>query len=234
MIQISTSQYEGPFDLLLGLIDKKKIDIFDIQLKDITEDYLNEIKDLERYSSEEAADFLYIASTLLEIKSRSLLPMDIVEDEDEIDLLERLIEYKKYKVLSLELKERIELGLRRYYKYPEDFSLYQKDEIIINTEKELLFSTLMELIQTKENKRDPLENFDILSKDEYSVEEQMGIVRDLLGKEKRLNFKSIIKNPGNINEMISTFLAILELIRMNYLKVFQNEDKEIKLELRVE
>lgn len=234
MIQISTSQYEGPFDLLLGLIDKKKIDIFDIQLKDITEDYLNEIKDLERYSSEEAADFLYIASTLLEIKSRSLLPMDIVEDEDEIDLLERLIEYKKYKVLSLELKERIELGLRRYYKYPEDFSLYQKDEIIINTEKELLFSTLMELIQTKENKRDPLENFDILSKDEYSVDEQMGIVRDLLGKEKRLNFKSIIKNPGNINEMISTFLAILELIRMNYLKVFQNEDKEIKLELRVE
>ena len=234
MIQISTSQYEGPFDLLLGLIDKEKIDIFDIRLKDITEDYLNEIKDLERYSSEEAADFLYIASTLLEIKSRSLIPVDIVEDEDEMDLLERLIEYKKYKVLSLELKERIELGLRRYYKYPEDFSLYQKDEIIINTEKELLFSTLMELIQTKEKKRDPLEKFDILSKDEYSVDEQMGIVRDLLGKEKRLNFKSIIKNPGNINEIISTFLAILELIRMNYLKVFQNEDKEIKLELRVE
>lgn len=234
MIQISTSQFEGPFDLLLGLIDKKKIDIFDIQLKDITEEYLKEIEDLKNYSSEEAADFLYIASTLLEIKSRSLLPIEDIEDEDEIDLLERLIEYKKYKVLSLELKNRIDAGMRRFYKYPEDLSLYQKEEIIINTDKELLFTTLMFLIQSKEVKTDPLINFDILQKDEFSVEDQMDKVCTIINNNKIVDFRTLIKDPKNINEKISTFLAILELIRMNYLYVYQSGNKEIRLELRVE
>ncbi len=234
MIQISTSQFEGPFDLLLGLIDKKKIDIFDIQLKDITEEYLKEIEDLKNYSSEEAADFLYIASTLLEIKSRSLLPVEDIEDEDEIDLLERLIEYKKYKVLSLELKNRIDAGMRRFYKYPEDLSLYQKEEIIINTDKELLFTTLMFLIQSKEVKTDPLINFDILQKDEFSVEDQMDKVCTIINNNKIVDFRTLIKDPKNINEKISTFLAILELIRMNYLYVYQSGNKEIRLELRVE
>ncbi len=234
MIQISTSQFEGPFDLLLGLIDKKKIDIFDIQLKDITEEYLKEIEDLKNYSSEEAADFLYIASTLLEIKSRSLLPVEDIEDEDEIDLLERLIEYKKYKVLSLELKNRIDAGMRRFYKYPEDLSLYQKEEIIINTDKELLFTTLMFLIQSKELKTDPLINFDILQKDEFSVEDQMDKVCTIINNNKIVDFRTLIKDPKNINEKISTFLAILELIRMNYLYVYQSGNKEIRLELRVE
>lgn len=234
MIQISTSQFEGPFDLLLGLIDKKKIDIFDIQLKDITEEYLKEIEDLKNYSSEEAADFLYIASTLLEIKSRSLLPVEDIEDEDEIDLLERLIEYKKYKVLSLELKNRIDAGMRRFYKYPEDLSLYQKEEIIINTDKELLFTTLMFLIQSKEVKTDPLINFDILQKDEFSVEDQMDKVCTIINNNKIVDFRTLIKDPKNINEKISTFLAILELIRINYLYVYQSGNKEIRLELRVE
>lgn len=234
MIQISTSQFEGPFDLLLGLIDKKKIDIFDIQLKDITEDYLKEIEDLKNYSSEEAADFLYIASTLLEIKSRSLLPVEDIEDEDEIDLLERLIEYKKYKVLSLELKNRIDAGMRRFYKYPEDPSLYQKEEIIINTDKELLFTTLMFLIQSKEVKTDPLISFDILQKDEFSVDDQMEKVCTIINNNKIVEFRSLIKDPKNINEMISTFLAILELIRMNHIYVYQSGNKEIRLELRVE
>lgn len=233
MIQISISQYEGPFDLLLGLIDKKKIDIFDIQLKDITEDYLNEIKDLDHLPSDEAADFLYIASTLLEIKSRSLLPYEEEENEDEMDLLEKLIEYKKYKVLSLELKERIEKGMKRFYKYPEDPSLFIKEEIIINTDKNLLFQTMIELMQSKGKEEENLKKFDILQREEYSVDEQMTRVKTLLKNQKNMNFKKIIKNPNNVNELISTFLAVLELIRMKFLRVFQ-ADKEILLELRVD
>lgn len=233
MIQISIKQYEGPFDLLLGLIDKKKIDIFDIQLKDITEDYLKEIEDLDHLPSDEAADFLYIASTLLEIKSRSLLPYEDEENEDELDLLEKLIEYKKYKVLSLELRERIEAGMKRFYKYPEDTSVFLKDEIIINTDKELLFQTMIELMQSKDKEEENLKRFDILHREEYSVEEQMTRVKKMLGNQKKMNFIKIIKNPNNVNELISTFLAVLELIRMKFLRVSQ-ADKEILLELRVD
>lgn len=224
MIKVSTSQYEGPLDLLLSLIEKKKIDILDINLKDITDDYLKEIVNYKYNDVDNMADFLYIASTLVEIKSRSLLPIEISEDEEETDLLERLIEYKKYKVLTLELKEKFNQGLKRFYKYPEDLSLYFKDEIIINTDKNLLFQTLIDLVNTKKKEDNPLEKFDILHKEEYSVDGQMNTVRNFLKMKGSCEFLELIKDKENINELITSFLAVLELIRNQFLIVDQKEN----------
>ena len=145
-ININTNTYTGPMDMLLNLIEKNKIDIYDIKISDITDHYLAELETMkDSINPDEITEFVYMASLLLELKSKSLLPKnEYIDDEEEITeeiLMERLLEYKKFKVLSMELREMSNDSLLYFSKVQEDLSAFimeePKNEIIKDTNKEI-------------------------------------------------------------------------------------------------
>lgn len=143
-LNIELEGYQGPFDLLLKLIEKQKIDIYDIKLEDITNDYLLEIEKLDT-SLEDISSFIYIASILLSIKSSKLLPKDEDDNNLEEDLLTYLIEYKKIKSVQDDFKK-LELEARKIHsKYAEDLSQFESEEEFISKDVVLLASQFEKL-----------------------------------------------------------------------------------------
>ena len=122
---IKIDNFEGPLDLLCHLIDKNKLDIYDINLNDITDQYIQFLKQMEELNLEIASEFLVMASTLLFLKSKNLLPKqeDETEEITEEELIRRIIAYKKYKDATMKLKENFEIYANRFYKLPEEITL---------------------------------------------------------------------------------------------------------------
>ena len=116
--EIKIENFEGPLDLLCHLIEKNKLDIFEIKISDITDQYIEYINQMEQMNLEVTSEFLIMASTLLYLKSKTLLPKETEEEEDltEEELLQRIIDYKKYKEISKKLKELYEINSKRFFK----------------------------------------------------------------------------------------------------------------------
>ncbi|QQK07557.1 segregation and condensation protein A [Miniphocaeibacter halophilus] len=238
-LNIDTEFYNGPFDLLLKLIEKNKIDIYDVFLSDITEQFLLEVETLKIKDPENITEFIYLASTLLEIKSRKLLPKnEYLDEEEEITeeiLLGRLIEYKKFKKLS---KEFIELKKNADYylpKFQEDFLEYTVEEVKndIIGDSNLLLQELLNLLERNRIEEENLKKFEIIRAEEYSVEEYMENIQWKLEGEKKLPLTSFIEKNGTRQEIIVVFLSILELIKTKVVKVVQEDVfSEIIVELR--
>jgi segregation and condensation protein A len=152
--ELRLDNFEGPLDLLVYLIDKNKMDIYQVSISDITEQYLQYLKAQEELNLDIASEFLVMASTLLLIKSRGLLPKEI-DDEAEIseeELLRRIIEYKKYKEISNIFRERIQVFSKRLYKMPDRIELPK-----LEIEKEYTQNDIVEqyrkLVERNENKK---------------------------------------------------------------------------------
>ena len=123
--EIKIDNFEGPLDLLCHLIEKNKLDIFEVKISDITDQYIDYINEMEEMNLEVASEFLIMASTLLYLKSKTLLPKDTEEEEEltEEELLQRIIDYKKYKEISLKLKDYYSEYSKRIFKLPENIKL---------------------------------------------------------------------------------------------------------------
>ena len=152
--ELRLENFEGPLDLLCYLIDKNKMDIYKVNISDIADQYINYLKEQEELNLEIASEFLVMASTLLLIKSKGLLPKE-VDDESEIteeELIRRIIEYKQYKEISKQFKERIQIFSKRFYKLPDKIEL-PKQEL----EKEFTPNDIIEkyrlLVQKNEEKK---------------------------------------------------------------------------------
>ena len=152
--ELRLDNFEGPLDLLCYLIDKNKMDIYKVSISDITDQYLKYLKEQESLNLEIASEFLVMASTLLLIKSKGLLPK-AVEDEAELteeELLRRIIEYKKYKEISKVFKERITVYSKRLYKLPDKVEL-PKQQLEIQYTQEDIVKKYKEIIARNENKK---------------------------------------------------------------------------------
>lgn len=238
-INIDTNFYNGPFDLLLKLIEKNKIDIYDVVLSDITEEYLLEVENLKEDNLENITEFIYLASTLLEIKSRKLLPKnEYLDEEEEVTeelLLERLIEYKKFKQLSKELMSIKGISDNFIPKLQEDLSDYviDKTENEIIGDSNLLLEELLKILQQNKDREENLKKFEIIRAEEYSVEKYMDNIQWKLEGEKRLPLSKLVEKNGTKQEIIVVFLSILELVKTNIVKIFQEDIfTEIIVELR--
>ncbi len=238
-INIDTNYYNGPFDLLLKLIEKNKIDIYDVVLSDITEEYLLEVENLKEDNLENITEFIYLASTLLEIKSRKLLPKnEYLDEEEEVTeelLLERLIEYKKFKQLSKELMSIKGISDNFIPKLQEDLS----DYIVENTENKiigdsnLLLEELLKILKQNKVREENLKKFEIIRAEEFSVEKYMDNIQWKLEGDRRLPLSRLIEKNGTKQEIIVVFLSILELVKTNIVKIFQEDIfTEIIVELR--
>ncbi len=240
-VLIKLDQFEGPLDLLCHLIDKHEVDIHDIPIALITEQYLAVIYDLHVLNLELASEFLVMAATLLEIKSRMLLPQKDYGDSETIwedprtELVGRIVEYRRYKEAALHLQELENQFGQRYYKEPEDLdSLLDRNT---DTMKDLNLETdlLVEALKRVLDKMDRIDThretyFKTMRRDPYTVEEKMGWITDRLNFSRTIRFMALFEEDTTRMEVITTFLALLELMRGGKVKVKQDirlEDPEI-------
>ncbi len=227
--KIVLDAFEGPLDLLLSLISKAKVDIYDIPINIITHQYLEYIYSMEELDLSIASDFLLMAATLLEIKSKMLLPGEviIVDDEEiEVDpreeLVRRLIEYKKYKEAAEELRvsENIELGV--YYKPKEDFADYDYTYDDIEFDLNLLLKSLNNIIKRRGIIRESLDIREI-HREEYRLEDCIDEITMSLKLKNKINFEDLLSENSTRNEVVAYFLSILELIRLGRINVTQDK-----------
>ena len=225
--ELKLDNFEGPLDLLCYLIDKNKMDIYKVNVSDIADQYIHYLKKHEELNLEIASEFLVMASTLLLVKSKGLLPKEN-EDEAEIteeELLRRILEYKKYKEISKQFKERILVFSKRLYKLPDKIEL-PKQELDKNFTKEDIVERYKLLIEKNEKKKN--ENAKNIEKiavyETYSVSEKVkDIFRELVKKPRFVFGKLFSLKEKPKAEVVTAFSGVLELSRRNKITAEQKE-----------
>ena len=244
--KIKVADFEGPFDLLLHLIKKNKMDIYNIEIYKITNQYLRYLDEMKEMDLEITSEFIVIAATLIEIKSKSLLPKVKVEDENEEDIENklklRLIEYKQIKAVSSFFKERHINSGEIYSKKPEIIEIEEEkapkcnEDIFKNLTLIDLYNIYNNILDTYHNKQN---NINVVQRkiytDKYKVEDKMKELLDRFNNVNVIEFRSIIKESESKLETVVTFLALLELIKLRVIIAYQEGNfKEILMKRRVE
>lgn len=217
-LNIELEAFTGPFDLLLKLIEKKKIDIYDIKIEEITNFYLEEINKLDD-NIENLSEFIYIASILLTIKANKLLPKDSDDDLEE-EFLSYLIYYKKIKSVEDEFKLMEDEARKIYSKYQEDLSKFERyEEVKIDKDINILTQEFRKLMTNLVKKT---EKSLVRSIKQEDVNDYVEKIKKTLNFTKKLDLSSLTDRIKNKAECIATFLALLELVKL----------KEISLEAK--
>ncbi len=224
---IKIDNFEGPLDLLCYLIDKNKMNIYDVNLSDITEQYIEFLNAMEEMNLEIASEFLVMASTLLYLKSKKLLPKQEEEEEEitEEELIRRIIEYKKFKEISKVFKENYKIYANRYYKGQEEIKLpKQKLEKDYDPEKiPEVYRLLVERNSVKINQN--AKNIEkIALVDKYTVSEKVREMYKILAKQKKFIFNKLFAiNKKEKQEVVTAFSGLLEMSRRNKVETSQEE-----------
>ena len=232
-ISVKLEAFEGPLDLLLHLIEKNKIDIYDIPIVEITAQYLDYIRQMQREDMNVMSEFLVMAATLIDIKCKMLLPKEVNEDGEEEDpraeLVQKLLEYKMYKCMAYELKDRqMDAGRVMYKKptIPEEVRAYEPPVDIHELISDITLSRLHEIFESimkkQQDKIDPLRSkFGKIEKEEVSLEDKMEDLKKYAAGHRHFSFRGLLTAQSSKVEVIVTFLAILELMKMGTIRISQ-------------
>lgn len=232
-IPVKLDVFDGPLDLLLNLIEKNKIDIFDIPIVQITEQYMEIISNMESKDMDIMSEFLVMAATLLKIKSKMLLPAEVNEEGEEIDpraeLVKRLLEYKTYKYASIELKGLQMDASKQLYKkatIPDEISDYKEEIDIGELLSDITLGKLQKIFNSvmkrQIDKIDPIRsNFGQIKKETVSLEERVIYIQDYAKEHNKFSFRAMLENNSGKTMVIVTFLGILELMKIGRLIIVQ-------------
>lgn len=229
------NEFEGPLDLLLHLIEKNKFNIFDIPIVEITEQYLAYVNEMHETDLDVMSEFLVMAATLISIKAKMLLPKQEEEEEEEEDpraeLVRRLLEYKMYKYASYELKD-MELDAEKaYFKnatIPKEVLEYKEDidpaEVVGDVTLAMLNEIFNQVIKRTVDRVDPIRSkFGTIEKEEVRIEDKMEEIRLSMRGLKGINFRTLLEVQASKINVIVTFLAILELMKVGDIVIRQSE-----------
>ena len=234
-IPVKLQVFEGPLDLLLHLIDKNKVDIYDIPIVEITEQYLEFVRNMETKDLNVMSEFLVMAATLLEIKAKMLLPVEVDEEGEEIDpreeLVQKLLEYKMYKYMSYELKDRMQDAAKAMYKeptIPEEVEGYIEPIDLEKLMGDLTLKKLNDIFQSimkrQNDKVDPIRSkFGKIEKEEVNLEEKIDFVENYAKEHGTFSFKKMLEGQRSKMEIVVVFLAILELMKMGKIVIKQED-----------
>ena len=227
-VTFTINDFEGPLDLLLHLIKEKKMDLLNLKLEIIIDEYLKFIDEMEKMNLDIASSYLVMASELLEMKSRLLLPrMEEETEEEEEDpkevLINRLIEYQKYKDLTSDFKELESERKLIYTRLPENLREYSDNDKVINNSDVTLDDLLKAFQAFLERKKLEQPLHTKVTRKEMSVEERTVSIRNILKKKKKVNFLELF-DVLNKEYVVVTFLAILEMAKQNELKISQDSE----------
>lgn len=236
ILDFKLEAFEGPLDLLLHLIDKNKIDIYDIPIVEITEQYMEYVKAMEKLDLDTTSEFLVMAAALIQIKSKMLLPPETKEDGEEEDpreeLVQRLLEYKMFKFASMELRDRNVAASRMLYKgpgIPREVAGYQHpvdvDALFRDVTLEKLHVLFQDVMKRREDRIDPIRSkFGDLKKEEtVSIGDKMILIHEKIHGLKKINFRTLLELQPSRQEVVVTFLAVLELMKTGKILIRQEE-----------
>ena len=220
-------------DLLLHLIDKNKVSIYDIPIAEITDQYFEYLEQMDRSMLEDMSEFLVMAATLLDIKARMLLPPETNEEGEEIDprdeLVAALLEYKMYKYMSLELRDRESEGEERLFRdqqLPDEVRRYRPpvnvDELLGDVTLDRLGEVFAEVMRRQEERVDTVRsNFGRIEKEEVDTKIVMTSVTKRIMKRRKCTFRSLLEESSGRMYTVVTFITILELVRQGKVTVTQ-------------
>ena len=232
-ISVKLEAFDGPLDLLLHLIEKNKIDIFDIPIVEITNQYMEIIAQMQTKDMDVMSDFLLMAATLLRIKSKMLLPAEKAEEGEEEDprakLVERLLEYKTYKYASYELKDLQMDASKQLFKkpsIPEEIANYKEEIDISELLGDLTLARLQSIFHAVMKKQidkiDPIRSkFGKIEKEKISLGDRMQYISEYAREHKKFNFRMLLEEQTSKTMVIVSFLGILELMKEGMLKIVQ-------------
>ena len=232
-IPVKLEVFEGPLDLLLHLIDKNKIDIYDIPIVEITEQYLEYIRAMQTEDMNVMSEFLLMAATLLDIKCKMLLPKEVNEDGEEEDpraeLVQRLLEYKMYKFMSFELRDK-QVDAGRYLfleqKLPKEVESYRQpidyEQLIGEMNLQKLQDIFKSIVKKQEDKIDPIRStYGNIEKDEIDMDAKTGYIEEYIKSHKQFSFRKLLEKQHSKMEVIVTFLVILEMMKVGKISIAQ-------------
>jgi len=231
--KIKIKDFEGPFDLLLHLIKKNQMSIYNVKIFEITNQYLKFINEMKEMDLDITSEFIVVAATLIEIKSKHLLPKPKKEDENEEDheknLLEKLIEYKKIKGVSSFFRERYISAGEVYSKKPELIEDNREVAIPQDLFKDIslielfnIYNNLLEIYNNKQNRNNIIQKR--IYVDQYKIEDKLEYIMDKLKNENVNSFSEFMEKCECKLECVVTFLALLEMIKQRMVKVYQSDN----------
>lgn len=232
-IPVKIQVFEGPLDLLLHLIEKNKVNIYDIPIAQITSQYLEYVNAMEKSDLNIVSEFLVMAATLIDIKSKMLLPAEVSDEGEELDpraeLVERLLEYKMYKYMSYELKDKqidANRSLYRQESVPSEIKAYKEpvdiNELLKDVTLQKLHTIFQDVMRRQENKIDPIRSkFGKIEKEEVNLEEKMNYIIEYSMTHHFFSFRNLLEKQASKMQVIVTFLAILELMKMGKILIEQ-------------
>lgn len=233
-LTVKLQVFEGPLDLLLHLLDKNKVNIYDIPIVEITNQYMEYIREMQRQDLNVMSEFMVMAATLLDIKAKMLLPAPETEDDEEAEdpraqLVQQLLEYKMYKYISTELKDRQMDASRVMFKVPtipSEVAAYEEpvdlDELVADLTLDKLNEIFQSIMKKQVDKIDPIRSkFGKIQKEEISLEACMTALENYARSHKHFSFRGLLEQAKSKTEIIVTFLAILELMKMGTIQITQ-------------
>lgn len=234
-IPVKLEVFEGPLDLLLHLIDKNKIDIYDIPIVEITNQYMEYIRNMQREDLNIMSEFLVMAATLLDIKCRMLLPKEVNEEGEEEDprqeLVEQLLQYKMYKYIAYELKDRemdSDMVLYKSPSIPEEIEKYVEpvdlDKLLGDLTLQKLNSIFKDVMKRQTDKIDPVRSkFGKIEKEEVTLSDKFTYIHSYMRDHKTFSFRQLLEKQHSKMHIVVTFLAILEMMKLGEIRVEQEE-----------
>lgn len=226
--------FDGPLDLLLHLIDKNKINIFDIPIVEITSQYLDYVRMMQGEDLNVMSEFMVMAAELISIKCKMLLPPEVDEEGQEIDprdeLVQQLLEYKVYKYMSYELKDRMMNAEKSLFKKdttPKQVLKYKPDvnpeDLLLDLSLSKLHTIFNDVIRRQEDKIDPVRSrFGTIEKEEVRLDDKLYHVADYASRHKEFSFRELLGTQHSKLQTIVTFLAVLELMKGGYIRTSQD------------
>ncbi len=232
-LEVKLEAFSGPLDLLLHLIEKNKVDIYDIPIVEITNQYMEYITAMKTEDMNVMSEFLVMAATLVDIKCRMLLPKEVNEEGEEEDpraeLVQKLLEYKMYKFMSYELKDmQMDTGVTITKKetLPKEVLAYRDpidyEELVGDLNLVKLHEIFESVLKRVEDKIDPdRSKFGNIQKEEIDAEAKSAYIEDFIHYNKRFSFRELLEKQHSKEEIIVTFLIVLELIKTGRIFVSQ-------------
>lgn len=235
-VTFKLEDFEGPLDLLLYLLEKNKMSIYDIEISSITDQYLAYVEASHTLELEQMSEFIVMAATLLYIKSKMLLPKppkdeELVEEDPREELIRKLLEYKKIKYVSHELDERQNLSTGYCFRNTEsadeiEIPAPSTEEVLIDVSLEQLYETFQALLKQKQilvHQKSKKIDSTILKKDTYTIEQKSLYILNLLELNERISFLSLCTPYMPKVERIVTFMSILELVHKKQIRIVQEQ-----------
>lgn len=234
-IPVKINVFEGPLDLLLHLIEKNKIDIYDIPIVEITDQYMEYLHSMEKEDLGTMSEFMVMAATLLDIKCKMLLPKETNDEGEEEDpreeLVQKLLEYKMYKYMSYELKDYMDNAAGVFFRAPDlpgEVLKYREPvdsaELLEGLTLQKLNSIYQSILKRQESRIDPIRSkFGTIEKEEVSLSDKMLSMKTYATQHRKFSFRQLLTKQSSRVQVIVTFLSILELMKMGYIHICQEE-----------